>query len=129
MKPEVRRRLDAAHEALDTARHNLSGGFLAGAVNRAYYACFNTARAALLARGEAPKTHKGVRARFGQRFVAPGLVAPDVARVLGQSADVRETADYDDADLLEAGAVDTLIQAAARFVAAVEPLLAENPSP
>ena len=54
--------------ALVSARANLREGDMDGAVNRAYYAMFNIARAALLRSGvpesELPRAHNGLRVSF-----------------------------------------------------------------
>ena len=57
--------MDRAWEDLRTARHDLDGGFVRAAISRAYYAAFHAARAALLTLSESPKSHGGVRNRFG----------------------------------------------------------------
>ncbi len=61
--------MDRAWEDLRTARHDLEGGFVRAAISRAYYAAFHAARAALLTEGESPKSHGGVRNRFGYHFI------------------------------------------------------------
>ena len=63
---------DNARRALKTARLSLDDGDVKAAMNRAYYAAFYAATAALLAKGEAPKSHKGVHRRFHLHFVASG---------------------------------------------------------
>ena len=49
-----------ARRALRTARLSVEDGDADAAVNRAYYAAFHVASAALELAGEHPKTHKGV---------------------------------------------------------------------
>lgn len=127
MIPEVAQLRGKAHDALATARHDLEGGFVGGAVNRAYYAAFHMARAALLLRGEAPRTHKGVQRQFLLHFVQAGLVGQQAAAWLTRAARMRETADYDDAAMIEPDEAEALIQSVEHFVAAVEPLLAAPP--
>ncbi len=81
--------------ALASARLMLDDGDTEAAANRAYYACFNLACAALLGVGEQPKTHSGVHNCFALRFVATGRVPEDIARTLPHAAQLRERADYD----------------------------------
>jgi uncharacterized protein (UPF0332 family) len=121
--------VEQAREALAAAHYNLEGGFLTTAVNRAYYAAFHMARAALLLKGEAPRTHKGVHVRFRLHFVQTGRIGPEVAATLARAAEMREEADYDDGALIEADATEALIRDVARFLAAVEPLLTDDPNP
>jgi uncharacterized protein (UPF0332 family) len=69
------------------------------ACNRAYYAMFDAARAALLA--VAPdidqalfKTHRGLIAAFGLNLVKPGRLPADLGRGLNQVEHIRLLADY-----------------------------------
>jgi uncharacterized protein (UPF0332 family) len=94
--------------------------------NRAYYACFDAARAALLGEGDEPKTHSGVHNRFALRFVATGRIQEDVARALSYAAQVRERADYNALTVLDARTAADLLADAVQFVAAVQALVAEQ---
>ncbi len=69
MNPAISAFMDRVWEDLRTARHDLEGGFVRAAISRAYYAAFHAARAALLTEGESPKSHGGVRNRFGYHFI------------------------------------------------------------
>lgn len=91
--------LAKARRALASARLLLADGDLDGACNRAYYAMFDAAQAALL-RAEpgrnpaATKTHSGLIAAFGRYLVKPGLLPSDLGRALNQVERVRLLADY-----------------------------------
>lgn len=62
-----------AAQAAASARVLLDTGDADGACNRAYYALFDAARAALLASGhDVGKTHKGVLNVFSERLVKNG---------------------------------------------------------
>ena len=111
-----------AAEALAAAHYTLNGGFLTTAINRAYYAAFYAARAALLTLGEVPKTHQGVILRFNLHFVKTGRLDAHVASILSFAEDLREGADYDVALNIEPDAVTDLIADVERFVEAVERL-------
>lgn len=63
-------------------------------VGRYYYAAFHAARAALLARGQEPRTHAGVSSQFSRLFVRSGLLEPRHSRLLGRLQRDREQADY-----------------------------------
>jgi uncharacterized protein (UPF0332 family) len=63
--------------ALGAARLLLGAGFADDACNRAYYAMFDAARAALLicnapVESEAARTHRGLISAFGQYVVKSG---------------------------------------------------------
>jgi uncharacterized protein (UPF0332 family) len=74
---------------------------LNGACNRAYYAMFDAARAAVLAGGEpvnseAIKTHSGLVAAFILHVIKPGLIQAQYGRSLRQVDQIRLIADYSD---------------------------------
>ena len=65
----IAKQLAKADEALDDARYLLEGGRLQSVANRAYYAMFYAALAALMkSGGELPRTHGGVENQFGLRL-------------------------------------------------------------
>ncbi|MGX5776611.1 HEPN domain-containing protein [Methylorubrum zatmanii] len=91
--------LGKAERALKAARLLLSANDTEGACNRAYYAMFDAARAALLAvghplDGSASKTHRGLIAAFGQRLVQTGRVDAAYGRAFNRLQDIRIQADY-----------------------------------
>ena len=118
-----------ARDAARLARLALDEGVLDGAVSRAYYAAFYAATAALLVAGEAPRTHKGVHHRFRLLYVKSGRVPEAIGTLLPYASDMRQKADYDALTVFEARAVADLIADVERFLAAVEPLLTDNPNP
>jgi len=77
----------------------LDAGDLDGACNRAYYAMFDAARAALIASGapilpEAIRTHGGLISAFSLHLVKIGRVAVDLGRTINKAEDLRHLADY-----------------------------------
>jgi uncharacterized protein (UPF0332 family) len=91
--------LAKAVRASSSAALLLDDGDINGACNRAYYAMFDAARAALLAAG-APvdpnvvRTHNGVIAAFGLHLVKAGQVQRDWGRALNRAQEIRQVADY-----------------------------------
>jgi len=88
-----------AERALASAQLLLDSGDVDGACNRAYYAMFDAARAALLSTGapvpaEVARTHSGLIAAFSLHLVKPGLVAVEHGRSLNKVEDLRLIADY-----------------------------------
>src|SRR3546814_5732412 len=74
-----------AAQALASAHQLLAGGDADGACNRAYYAMFDAAHAALRSANvaetaSATKTHRGLIAAFGQHLVLGGHVASELGR-------------------------------------------------
>lgn len=88
-----------AHRALASARKLLEDGDSDGACNRAYYAMFDAARAALIA-SKAPvppeiaKTHSGLISAFSLHLVKPGLFPVELGRTFNKVEDLRLIADY-----------------------------------
>lgn len=113
-----------AETALSSARRNLEARDGDGACDRAYYAMFNAAHAALFALGvegltKPIKTHNGLVAKFGQEVVVAGHLRADHGRDLNNVQKFRLVADYsaDSVDLADAA---WSIERAEAFVAAVK---------
>ncbi|WP_295406829.1 HEPN domain-containing protein [uncultured Thiocystis sp.] len=91
--------LEKAERALTSARLLLDSGDVEGACNRAYYAMFDAAHAALLASGAIaggtpPKKHSSVIAAFGLQLVKTGQMAAELGSALNQVERLRRLADY-----------------------------------
>ena len=90
---------EKAIRALMSARLLLANEDIEGACNRAYYAMFDAAHAALLRCG-APintaeiRTHSGLIGAFGKHLVKPGLASAELGRALNQVERIRLLADY-----------------------------------
>ncbi len=111
-----------AVQAAASAKVLLESGDADGACNRAYYAMFDAARAALLATGcDMGKTHKGVLNAFSDRFVKHGPVTKDMGRLLKQAEAFRYVADYEGAPV-ELSDAQLLVEQAGIFVAVIRAL-------
>lgn len=113
-----------AESTLSEARILIQAAAVRGACNRACYAMFHAAHAALFALGieglNSPiKTHNGLVARFGQEIILPGHLPRDLGHVLSRASDFRLLADYSDDTITLADAASTVERAEA-FVAAVK---------
>jgi uncharacterized protein (UPF0332 family) len=125
--------MDKALKALASSRILLDVGDTDGATNRAYYAMFDAAIAALSwagadTRQTPPKTHGGLIASFGQNLVRTGKLASEFGRSLNRVQELRLTADY----LAEPVPLDKAkwaIEQADGFVAAVSALLRQPKPP
>lgn len=121
--------LDKAERAIASARLLLADDDLDGACNRAYYAMFDAARAALLAvsrqQPETTKTHSGLIAAFGLHLVKTGRVPHELGRVLNRAHEIRLVADYR-GDSVEAADAMELIQHARDFVSAMRTLTEQS---
>jgi len=72
MSPRSEEFMEQARERLSDAQKILGLVHPVVALNTAYYAMLNAARAALSERGEHAKTHSGTWTLFSATFVAPG---------------------------------------------------------
>jgi len=97
LTPEVY--MEKAERALSAARILLRADNPEGACNRAYYAMFDAAHAALLAAmpGVADasiKIHSGLIGAFGKHLVQAGLINAEHGRSFNQVHGLRQVADY-----------------------------------
>jgi uncharacterized protein (UPF0332 family) len=112
-----------AQEALKAAKLLLDHSLPNSATNRAYYAVYQSARAALVAAGISsathPWSHEGIQANFSlltrRRKIYPAHMLTDLAWV--RSA--REMADYKQ-EMVSSRLARDAVNRAARFVALVE---------
>lgn len=115
-----------AERACNSARALLKLGDVDGACNRAYYAMFDAARAALLA-SSAPikldigKTHRGLINAFSDHLVKSGVVSKNLGKLLKRAEEIRLIADYR-GDSVEVGDAEELVQQAETFVSAMRAL-------
>jgi len=112
-----------AERAAVSAKLLLDAGDLDGACNRAYYAMFDAARAALLASGapiesEVARTHSGLIAAFSLHLVKSGRVPVELGRTLNRVEQIRLIADYK-GDAVESEQAVWAAQQAAVFVKAM----------
>lgn len=117
--------LAKAAQAACSARVLLDRGDLDGATNRAYYAAFNAARAALLHVGQLPestKTHSTVIGLFGKHMVQAGRVTVEHGRMLNRCHQLRNLADYD-VTSIDAERVVAVVKGAEALVDAIDVLL------
>jgi len=116
--------MQKAARALDSARLLLDAGDTDGACNRAYYAMFDAARAALASEAdpEASRTHNGLIAAFGLRLIRTGRLPKELGRMLNRAEEVRLLADYTGGAVEPQDASELLSQAGA-FVRAVRDYL------
>lgn len=123
MTDEQQALFDKARRALETARLTLDHGDADAAINRAYYAAFHAATAALLAVGETPKTHSGSHHRFYRHYVKKGPLTKDIGWTLSFAYELRQRADYEAFTVFDEAAAADLITDVEAFVRAVEEML------
>lgn len=112
-----------ANTACSSARALLNLGDVDGAANRAYYAMFDAARAALLASGapvepDIGRTHSGLIRAFGSFLVKGGPIPKEVGRLLNRAHEIRLVADYNgySVEIIDA---QKMTEQAETFIAAI----------
>jgi uncharacterized protein (UPF0332 family) len=113
-----------AQRAAISARLLLTAGDTSGACNRAYYAMFDAARAALLASGagvssEMGKTHSGLIHAFSQHLVKTARVPKELGQSLARAHELRLIADYT-GDQVQAIDAQAAVERAEQFIAALK---------
>ncbi len=115
--------LERANRSSRTARLALTDGDAASAGNRAYYAMFYAARAALLfvsdERLAASKTHSGLISSFGQHLVKAGKLPAELGRALSVESHRCQVSDYDGGDVSFESAKSS-ISSAEKFITTIE---------
>lgn len=109
----------------------MTAGDLEGACDRAYYAMFNAARAALLAtRSPVPpeiaRTHGGLISAFSQHLVKTQLVSIELGKSLNKVEDLRLIADYK-GDGIDGAVAAWAVDQASAFVEAMERICLRSP--
>lgn len=112
--------LAKAIQAAASAKLLLDAGDADGACNRAYYAMFDAARAALLASGapvpaEIAKTHSGLISAFSLHLVKTGRVPVEFGKTLNKAEELRLIADYK-GDPIDSDAASWVVSEAHSFV-------------
>lgn len=113
-----------AQRALSSASALLAAGDTDGACNRAYYAMFDAARAALLASKapvppEVAKTHSGLITAFSLHLVKSGTFSVELGKSFNKAEDLRLIADYK-GDPLEDADGSWVVARAGEFVDAIQ---------
>jgi uncharacterized protein (UPF0332 family) len=87
-----------AREAIKVAQLSLDHGCLNSAANRAYFATFHAARAALVAAGlsptDRPWSHKAIQSAFAQLIHRKKVYSAHLKGVLAELRSARDLADY-----------------------------------
>lgn len=112
--------MSKAVQAAASAKVLVDTGDADGACNRAYYAMFDAARAALLSSGhDVGRTHKGVLNAFSEHLVRNGPLPKEMGRLLKQAETRRYVADYE-GDPVELTDAWEMVGQATTFVAAMQ---------
>lgn len=130
MKPEDL--MAKARQAAASAKVLLDTGDADGACNRAYYAMFDAARAALLVSGapfepENARTHSGLISAFSLHLVKTGRVPVEFGKALNKVENLRLVADYK-GDPIDTENAAWAVQQAETFVHAMQSAFISAPA-
>ena len=95
MNPYVIAEWERAQDSLGIALIGLRDGYYANSISLSYYAILHAAKAALQLYSISAESHSAVRRLFGLHLVNPGLIESQWGREIGDSVDLRISADYD----------------------------------
>jgi uncharacterized protein (UPF0332 family) len=115
-------RMGRARETLEEARLMFRSGYLHGAANRLYYACFYAVLALLVKHDLSSSKHSGVMGMFNRHFVKTGLISVDFGKFYSRIFDDRSEGDY--ADLLYGPEIcESDLDTAQQFIDFIDTLL------
>lgn len=118
-----------AERACGSAALLLERGDIDGACNRAYYAMFDAARAALLAAGKdqaSIRTHSGLIAAFGLDLIKTGKLERHLGHTLNRAHEIRLIADYT-GDVVGHDLAAWAVERSLTFVAAMRTFTERHP--
>lgn len=119
-------RMEAAKEALESAKILMNANSYKAANNRAYYAIFHAVNAVHALNGAAYKRHKDALANFNKEYVKTEIFPRTLGRRIGMAEEIRHASDYDDFYIAVKSEVEELISTAEELIQAVEAYFEER---
>jgi len=95
VREDVRQHFERAAECFEDGRVLLENGRFAASLNRAYYAMFHAATAALLSKDIKRRSHHGILSAFGEVFVRTGRLKPEFFQFFREAFERRQQSDYE----------------------------------
>lgn len=124
----IKEHFKISNRFLKSARLLKKDGDLRTATDRAYYAMFHAAEAALRMKGVTTKSHHGLISQFHQEYIKTGLVDPKLGAFLRKAFDMRQESDYEVYAEPDKKQVGELVERAHSFVKLLKQLLAKRES-
>jgi uncharacterized protein (UPF0332 family) len=115
--------LNLAEENLEEAEILFKNGKYKGAISRAYYAMFNSARALLLIKDICPKKHAGVLKMFGLEFINKGHLDNIYSKYYQEAYDMRHKVDYEPRFQVNEEMAEKIIDEASEFLYKVKEVI------
>lgn len=119
----VEYRIQRSKETLSESKLMIESGYLNGAINRLYYACYYIVNALLFKNGITTQTHAGTKQMLGLHFVLTGKLSPKDSSVFATLFEKRHSSDYDDFAYYDRDTVEQLFPRAAEFIETIEKLI------
>jgi uncharacterized protein (UPF0332 family) len=116
MKQDIQEHFQSADEFLKESEHLLHGGFFRGAVGRAYYAMFHSAKAVLLSKAIERSSHHAVLSAFGEYIIKPGLIERRFHTYITKAFSRRNECDYLSFIVADKPEVEAILKRAGEFV-------------
>ncbi len=116
-------RIQRSKETLAEARLMIDGGYLNGAINRLYYACYYIVIALLIKNGISAQTHTGTKQMLGLHFVVSGKLSAETGSIFATLFEKRHSSDYDDFAFYDIDTLEKLYPQAKEFIETIEKLI------
>jgi len=122
----LRERMSRAYEDITDAHRAFDVGSYRLALNRAYYAVFHIATAALALLGQERYKHSAVESAFHEYLIKPGFIEPEYSSFYREARTWRENADYHFGVKFTEEKTREVVERAERIVARLERFLRER---
>ena len=119
----VHYRMLRSKETLAEARLMIDEGYLNGAINRLYYACYYCVIALLIKNGIPTQTHAGTKQMLGLHFVVTDRLKAETGRIFATLFEKRLSSDYDDFTFYDKETLEKLYPEAKYFIETIEKLI------
>lgn len=116
-------RIQRSKETMSEARLMIDEGYLNGAINRLYYACYYIVSALLIKNRISAQTHGGTKQMLGLHFVVTEKLSPKISSIYSTLFEKRHSSDYDDFVFYDLETVEKLYPLAYEFIEVIEKLI------
>ena len=116
----VNYRIQRSKETMLEARLMIDQGYLNGAINRLYYACYYIVSALLTKNGISAQTHGGTMQMLGLHFVVTKKLSPKISNIYSTLFEKRHSSDYEDFIYYDLETVEELFPLASEFIESIE---------
>jgi uncharacterized protein (UPF0332 family) len=119
----IKYRIERARETIEEVRTHIDNGYWNTAINRMYYACFYAIGALLVQSNIEVSSHSGVRQKFGEHFVKPGIFDRELAKHFTELSEKRLKGDYNDFFDYDEATVNRLYPRSTEFIHRIEQII------